>query len=140
MSRIIFDLSSMGRSLQFAIDTSIPLWRKATAETSAEFARYLLCETELDTFCYVWHSRAHLSQVSFDPLGEDMQAHFFSHILPKSTYPAARMDPNNIILMTLEEHQLWENSKSALLGIEKWRSIFEKEKKLKSKYAYVPTN
>ena len=55
-------------------------------------------------FLQIWKRRLHYSQVSMDYLGSEPLTIFFHHILPKEKYPQAKHDEDNIILLTLEEH------------------------------------
>jgi hypothetical protein len=58
----------------------------------------------------------------------------FSHVLPKSTYPAGKVDEENVLLMTWDEHAMWEHRRSELLFTERWKWVFELQEKLKKKY------
>ena len=55
-------------------------------------------------FLKIWKKRLHYSQVSMDYLGKEPLTIFFHHILPKEKYPQAMYDEENIVLVTLEEH------------------------------------
>jgi len=55
-------------------------------------------------FLKIWKKRLHYSQVSMDYLGKEPLTIFFHHILPKEKYPQAMYDEENIVLLTLEEH------------------------------------
>lgn len=55
-------------------------------------------------FLKIWKKKLHYSQVSMDYLGSEPLSVFFHHILPKEKYPQAMHDEENIILLTLEEH------------------------------------
>ena len=55
-------------------------------------------------FLKIWKKRLHYSQVSMDYLGKEPLTIFFHHILPKEKYPEAMYDEENIVLLTLEEH------------------------------------
>ena len=57
-----------------------------------------------DFFLQVWSKRPHYSEVSGKWLGNEPLSVFFHHILPKEKYPQAAFDEDNIILLTLEEH------------------------------------
>ena len=59
----------------------------------------------LSTFMDIWHERDHNSEISRRWLGKEPLTVFFHHILPKSKYPDAAFDKDNIILVTFEEHQ-----------------------------------
>jgi hypothetical protein len=89
-----------------------------------------------DFFWEVWSERAPYSEVSGRFLGSEPLAHFFSHILPKSTYPAGKYDKENIALITMDEHTLWENYQHKLKDRPEWRAMFEKQAQLRQKYNF----
>jgi hypothetical protein len=60
-------------------------------------------------FLQLWKKRSHYSEVSGTYLGSEPLTIFFHHILPKSKYPDAALDEENIILVTLEEHEQLES-------------------------------
>lgn len=60
-------------------------------------------------FLQIWKKRQHLSEVSGLPLVGEALSTYFHHILPKSKYPAAALDEENIILLTLNEHDQVES-------------------------------
>lgn len=60
-------------------------------------------------FLSYWKKMPHYSEVSGKWLGKEPMSTYFHHILPKSKYPEARLDEENIILLTLEEHDNVEN-------------------------------
>jgi hypothetical protein len=55
-------------------------------------------------FTDIWKERPHKSEVSGDYLGKEASSAFFHHILPKNKYPELRLDKENIILLTIDEH------------------------------------
>lgn len=55
-------------------------------------------------FLKIWKKKLHYSQVSMNYLGKEPLTIFFHHILPKEKYPEAMYDEENIVLVTLEEH------------------------------------
>lgn len=57
-----------------------------------------------DFFLYLWKKLPHYSMVSGKWLGKEPLTVFFHHILPKEKYPQAMFDEENIVLLTLEEH------------------------------------
>lgn len=60
-------------------------------------------------FMVLWKKRGPKSEVSGERIyGEPSSAHFH-HILPKSKFPIADLDPENIIIMTMDEHANVEN-------------------------------
>jgi len=82
-----------------------------------------------------------VSFVSGVQLGTDGRSWHFSHVLPKGRYPEARLDEENIVLKTLEEHELWENHQYKLINDPKWHHVFKLKHKLLLKYGYnIPPN
>lgn len=62
-----------------------------------------------DLFLRIWKKRLHLSEVSGLPLVGEPLSVYFHHILPKHKYLEAALDEENIILLTLLEHEQVEN-------------------------------
>lgn len=90
---------------------------------------------EAAMFNAIWQTRPNVSFVSRTILGNEAKAQFFSHVLPKSTYPAFRLNMDNIVLLTAEEHYLWDNgSRDKLRQNPRWDKMFELEQKLKDRY------
>lgn len=91
-------------------------------------------QTEL--FEHIWKTRPHVSEVNGEPLGNEAKAIFFSHILPKGTYPQYKLNPENVILKTEQQHIDW-HSKSPL-DLQKedpnWVKVFAKKIMLQKKY------
>lgn len=81
-----------------------------------------------DFFLRIWNKRLHYSQVSMTYLGKEALSVFFHHILPKEKYPDAQYDEDNIILLTLEEHDQVERD------IYRYEVINIKREKLIKKY------
>jgi hypothetical protein len=72
------------------------------------------------------------SEVSDKVLPPDpKQKWMFSHILAKGAYPGLEYCLENIALMTLKEHRLWENHKNQLIGLPEWKWVFERAEKLR---------
>jgi hypothetical protein len=63
---------------------------------------------DLAFFKEIWNERPHYSEVSGEPLGDEFNVCFFSHILTKGSYPRFRHCKKNILLMSFQEHQEWE--------------------------------
>ena len=55
-------------------------------------------------FKKIWKERQHNSELSNDYLGSEALSIYFHHILPKNKYHDIRMDEENIILLTVDEH------------------------------------
>ena len=79
-------------------------------------------------FLDIWKERLHISELSKTHLGKEARSTFFHHILSKDKYPQAQYDPENIILLTLEEHS------SVELNMYKYVKINYIREKLKLKY------
>lgn len=87
--------------------------RKPMSKTSSRLSKKLDKSDELirkssemkDFFLQIWRKRPHYSEVSGKWLGYEPLTIFFHHILPKEKYPGASLDEENIVLLTLEEHE-----------------------------------
>jgi len=82
-----------------------------------------------ELFMSVWSARSHKSEVSGEWLGKEPLTIFFHHILPKEKYPEARLDEENIVLLTLEEHDNVEKD------MYKYEEVNRRRDLLKLKYA-----
>lgn len=83
-----------------------------------------------DFFLHIWRKRQHVSEVSGDYLGKEPLSVFFHHILPKEKYPEAKLDEDNIILLTLDEHTNVETD------IYKYEEVNKRRELLKNKYEH----
>jgi hypothetical protein len=81
-----------------------------------------------DFFLQVWRRRSHHSEVSGKYLGSEPLTVFFHHILPKEKYPQAALDEENIILLTLEEHDQVE------MDVYRYEEVNTRRNVLKLKY------
>ena len=79
-------------------------------------------------FLQIWKKRAHKSEVSGESLGSEALSIFFHHILSKEKYPQAALDEENIILLTLNEHNTVEND------MYKYDEVNKRREQLKKKY------
>lgn len=86
-----------------------------------------------EMFGHVWASRPHVSEVSGRRLHEG-RAHNFAHILPKGTYPAFKLNPDNIALMTLSEHTEFDNGVRDNEWQDKFAEILRRREILKEQY------
>ena len=82
-------------------------------------------------FTSIWNKKPHRSEVSGEYLGNEPMSTYFHHILPKSKYPEACLDEENIILLTLDEHSNVEND------MYKYEEISRRREILKSKYNII---
>lgn len=113
--------------------------RKPIPKTSSKFAKKLDKSVKSEEvirqiselqqfFLQIWKRRLHYSQVSMDYLGKEPLTIFFHHILPKEKYPQAMYDEENIVLLTLEEHDNVERD------MYKYEIINKMREKLLKKY------
>jgi hypothetical protein len=79
-------------------------------------------------FLQIWNTRQHLSEISGLPLIGEPLSVYFHHIIPKEKYPQAKLDEENIILLTLNEHTNVEND------IYKYEEVNKRREYLKTKY------
>ena len=49
----------------------------------------------------------------------------FFHILPKGTYPAYKLDDRNLILTTVDEHNMWHQNRDQCRKDPAWDWVFE---------------
>jgi hypothetical protein len=81
-----------------------------------------------ELFMSIWNKKPHKSEVSGEYLGKEPLTVFFHHILPKEKYPQACFDEENIILLTLEEHDQVE------MDIYRYEEINNRREELLTKY------
>lgn len=111
--------------------------RKPLPKTSSRFAKKLdKSEEEIrkiselrDLFLQIWKKKSHHSEVSGKWLGKEPLTVFFHHILSKEKYPEACLDEENIILLTLEEHEQVE------LDMYRYEEVNQQRKYLLNKYS-----
>lgn len=89
---------------------------------------------EKELFLRIWAKRPHKSELSGEPLPL-FDAWCFSHILPKGAYPELRLEEENIVLLTRQEHYEWHNvpESDLIKKDERWAAIFKKRDELKRK-------
>lgn len=91
---------------------------------------------EAEVFEYISQTRKHVSFVSGEFLGEDLQAWHMAHVLPKGKYPLFRLQSANIVLLTQHEHDQFDKQpRSKIKNDPKWKSLFELEAELKKQYS-----
>ncbi len=79
-------------------------------------------------FLEIWKKRPHKSEISGASLGSEALSAYFHHILPKSKYPEASLDEENIILLTWEEHDQVE------MDTTRYEEVNKRREQLKQKY------
>jgi hypothetical protein len=82
-------------------------------------------------FLSIWQERKHRSEISKVYLGKEPLSVFFHHILPKKKYFQAAFDPENIILLTPDEHNNVEND------MYKYEEVNKRRKQLLRKYNLI---
>lgn len=90
------------------------------------------CKKELaemqEFFLQIWKKKPHKSEISGTSLGSEALSTYFHHILPKSKYPEACLDEENIILLTWEEHDQVEMDPT------RYEEVNKRREQLKQKY------
>lgn len=84
----------------------------------------------------IWTSRKHYSEISGKWLGHEPRTQFFAHILEKRSYPEWMLNPDNIVLLTFDEHQKfdsWRVQRLRDLG-GKWPALLDLKEKMKEQY------
>lgn len=83
----------------------------------------------------IWNTRSRVSFITGLPLGMEARSFFFAHVLPKSTYPDYRLLIENVVLLTFDEHNNWDQrGRGVLRDDPRWNKMFELERKLKEQY------
>ena len=100
------------------------------SEESIDECKKELAEMHL-FFLEIWKKKPHKSEISGTYLGSEALSTFFHHILPKSKYPEASLDEENIILLTWEEHDQVEMDPTRYEEVNKRREL------LKQKYEII---
>ena len=79
-------------------------------------------------FLSVWKKRKHISELSGEILYSPVSSAYFHHIIYKENCKEGKYDEDNIILLSLEEHQ---NTHS---DMHRYEEINKRREKLKIKY------
>jgi len=88
---------------------------------------------ELELFKKIYEERGPYSQVApYEYVKFDIRC--FSHLLSKQSYPSLRLEPENIVIKTPKQHDMWHNQYHKLKGLPEWQWVLEKEQALKRKY------
>jgi hypothetical protein len=83
---------------------------------------------------HLFTSRQQRSEISGLYLGETYNHVYCSHIIPKGAFPKFRHYYKNIVLMTFEEHQLWDHYRHRIKNNPEWNWLFKLEEVLKKEY------
>lgn len=90
--------------------------------------------TDKQFYLQIWEERDHVSEVSGKALGEEPNYTYFAHILGKGSYPRFRHNPNNVMLMTFEEHYEFDHNTHKAKNNPMFDKVFEKQRQLKIEY------
>ena len=80
-----------------------------------------------ELFLKIWATRPHRSEISGSYLGSEALSTYFHHILPKSKYPEASLDEENIILLNWEEHDQVESDPTRYEEVNKRRELLKQK-------------
>lgn len=90
---------------------------------------------EANLFMELWRQRGGVSEVSgrkLLPVGHKFWHSQFAHVVSKGARPDLRLRPDNILLMTFDEHFKWDNQRHKLKGLPEWDFVFAKYEELRS--------
>lgn len=88
---------------------------------------------ELALFKKLYEERGPYSQVApYEYVPFDVRC--FSHLLSKQSYPSLRLEPENIVIKTPQQHDMWHNQYDKLKHLPEWKWVLYTEQKLKRKY------
>lgn len=82
--------------------TSTSKVRKVSSSNNKPLKKAVNDEYEL--FKEIWNERPHKSQLSGTPINR-FDTHSFHHVLTKGAYPEHRLNKNNIVILTRQEHR-----------------------------------
>jgi len=74
-------------------------------------------------FLSQWIQRPHRSEISGIYLGNEPLTIFFHHLIPKNNFPKAMYDPDNIFILSGDEHASVEANKYKYEAINKRREM-----------------
>lgn len=94
--------------------------------------------SQRELFAWIWKNRPHYSEVSGKPLGEELNVWMMAHCLPKGSYGLFKFKPFNIILMTPEEHGLYDDRTHIAKMRPEFAWVFEYRQYLTRKYYAIP--
>ncbi len=99
---------------------------------------YYHFRTEKEVFFHINNTRSKRSFLTGEPLGPDLQAWNFAHVLPKrkNAYPGFKTYAKNIVLLSREEHEFWDTRRGKI-DLQKepyWQKLIDLERELKIEY------
>lgn len=90
---------------------------------------------ELAVFLEIWNERPHMSEISGRYIRE-FSPYCFSHVLTKGSHPEMRLNKLNIVIVTPQEHRMWETEGFRLVNIPEWDWKFKLKEFLKTRARY----
>lgn len=78
-----------------------------------------------ELFDSIWNSRPHRSEVSGETIWGENRSIYYHHILPKSVYKQAMYDPDNIIVLSGNEHSSIENNPTIYPEVNRRRELLK---------------
>lgn len=109
-----------------------PFVYRTDSRGEAEISKAFIKETRLREmrlmFMEIWSERPRRSEVSGKSLGKEALSTYFHHILAKSKHPELALIPENIILLTPDEHANVESD------MYKYEEVNRRRKALEEKY------
>jgi hypothetical protein len=104
------------------------LQKRSSKQLLKEIDKKIQTHKMFEFFIDIWKKRPHKSEVSGDYLGNEPLSIYFHHILPKNKYPEACFDEENIVILSLLEHEQVESD------MYRYEEINNRRKKLLIKY------
>lgn len=93
-----------------------------------------LVKDELSLGERLWNQRGRMSEISGQPLGDHYSHFFAAHVLAKGAYGRFRLNPKNIVLMTPEEHMLFDQRTDKAKQMPEFEWVFKLLEVLKAEY------
>lgn len=110
------------------------MYHKPEPKKKVKTAKKPKTNDQQQMFIEIWAEREHISELSGQYLGDEMNAWFFAHILSKGAYPHLKLNKDNIMLVTQEEHwQLDQNTHLAKKD-KLYQPYFDKAEELKQRF------
>ncbi len=116
----------MGPTSTLGVGSSIQ--KRTSKQLSREIEKKIQTHKMFEFFIDIWKIKPHKSEISGEYLGKEPLSVYFHHILPKNKYPEACFDEENIVILSLLEHEQVESD------MYRYEEINNRRKKLLIKY------